>query len=310
MSEIIFHHYPPSPVSEKVRIVFGIKQLSWREVEQNRLPDRPELFAMTGGYRRIPVMQVGADIYCDTMSILDALEQIAPLPSLFPSGEHGLPVALSRWTDDSLFKLAVRVALIPLADELPPEFFADRARLYFGPSVDVQFERSRMAHTESQLRAHFDWIDQQLAAGRPYLAGESAGYADALVWYLYWFITERYASANKLFEPFEQLSQWASRMRAIGHGQSSPMTPAQALQVARDTSSTTAQSVITNDPLGLRAGQAVQISVDADTGEQPVHGKLHRLSVQSVAITRTDTRCGEVVVHFPRAGYRIEPTTD
>jgi len=78
MSEIILHHYPPSPVSEKIRTGPGLKQLSWRSVEQSRLPDRPELFAMTGGYRRIPVMQLGADIYCDSLCILTELERLHP----------------------------------------------------------------------------------------------------------------------------------------------------------------------------------------------------------------------------------------
>ena len=69
MSDIIFHHYPPSPVAEKVRKTFGIKGLSWASCEENRLPPRPELFAMTGGYRRIPVMQIGADIYLSLIHI-------------------------------------------------------------------------------------------------------------------------------------------------------------------------------------------------------------------------------------------------
>ena len=30
--EIIFHNYPTSPFSEKVRIAFGIKRLAWRSV--------------------------------------------------------------------------------------------------------------------------------------------------------------------------------------------------------------------------------------------------------------------------------------
>jgi hypothetical protein len=28
--QIIFHHYPQSPVSEKVRVVFGMKHLAWK----------------------------------------------------------------------------------------------------------------------------------------------------------------------------------------------------------------------------------------------------------------------------------------
>src|SRR5258708_14571965 len=93
MTEMIIHHYPASPVSEKIRAGMGIKKLTWRCVEQNRLPDRPELFAMTGGYRRIPVMQIGADIYCDTQCVLRELERRGPPPPLFSdnSGGVGLP---------------------------------------------------------------------------------------------------------------------------------------------------------------------------------------------------------------------------
>ena len=89
MTEIIFHHYPVSPVAEKVRAGLGIKKLAWRSVEHNRLPDRPELFAMTAGYRRIPVMQIGADIYCDSQCILRELERRFPEPTFFPGPRQG-----------------------------------------------------------------------------------------------------------------------------------------------------------------------------------------------------------------------------
>jgi len=29
MAEVILHHYPQSPVSEKVRVALGIKELDW-----------------------------------------------------------------------------------------------------------------------------------------------------------------------------------------------------------------------------------------------------------------------------------------
>ncbi|MDH3743266.1 MAG: glutathione S-transferase N-terminal domain-containing protein, partial [Hyphomicrobiales bacterium] len=102
MSDLILHHYPPSPVTEKIRTGFGLKGLQWRSCEQNRLPDRPELFAMTGGYRRIPVLQIGADIYCDTQCMFHALEAVKPEPSFFPGDSDGMPFAVSRWTDREL----------------------------------------------------------------------------------------------------------------------------------------------------------------------------------------------------------------
>jgi hypothetical protein len=125
MTELILHHYPLSPCAEKIRAGLGIKKLAWRSVEHNRMPDRPELFAMTGGYRRTPVMQVGADIYCDTQCILRKMERRAPSPTFFPNNDAGLPFALSRWTDGPLFELAFCTVFAPAAHTLPPALVAE-----------------------------------------------------------------------------------------------------------------------------------------------------------------------------------------
>ncbi len=69
MLDVILHHYPQSPVSEKVRIAFGMKDLAWHSVEIPRLPPKPDLMPLTGGYRMTPVMQVGADVFCDSLCI-------------------------------------------------------------------------------------------------------------------------------------------------------------------------------------------------------------------------------------------------
>jgi glutathione S-transferase len=85
-NQIILHHYPQSPVAEKVRIVLGMKGLSWKSVEIPRLPPKPNLVALTGGYRLTPVMQIGADIYCDTKCIIRELQRRFPFPTLFQGG--------------------------------------------------------------------------------------------------------------------------------------------------------------------------------------------------------------------------------
>jgi glutathione S-transferase len=78
--EIILHQYWQSPFTEKVRVVLGMKGLAWRSVEQPSIMPKPELTPLTGGYRRIPVMQIGADIYCDSQVILRELERRYPGP--------------------------------------------------------------------------------------------------------------------------------------------------------------------------------------------------------------------------------------
>src|SRR5215467_8540352 len=106
--EIIFHHYPASPFSEKVRVVFGIKQLAWRSVEIPNMMPKPDLMPLTGGYRKTPVMQIGADIYCDTQIILRELERRYPTPSIFPV-KNGLAYAIAFWSDRLFFMPSVGV---------------------------------------------------------------------------------------------------------------------------------------------------------------------------------------------------------
>ncbi|MDX1401842.1 MAG: glutathione S-transferase family protein [Kiloniellales bacterium] len=305
MPEVILHHYPPSPVSEKVRKAFGLKGMSWYSVEQNRLPDRPELFAMTGGYRRIPVMQIGADIYCDTQCILRALEEAVPEPSLFPEKTSGLAFGLSRWTDGPLLDAAVRLALVPMAESLPPAFAADRARLYFGPDWDYSKEAADLPHTLAQLRAQLSWLEDALKRASKYISGETPGMADLLVWYLIWLIRGRYDGAETFLAEFSELKAWAGRIEDFGTGHATEMSPQDALGIAKESQPQTPEGSDPLDPQGLRPGMRVTIAPIVDSGEAPIEGLVRRTDVNVLTLSHSNTLCGEVAVHFPRVGYRV-----
>lgn len=305
MADLILHHYPPSPVSEKIRTGLGLKSLNWTSVEENRLPERPELFAMTGGYRRIPVLQVGADIYCDTQLIFRVLEDIAPQPSFFPAGGAGLPFGLSRWADAEFFTSAMKVAFAPAVDDLPPALVADRQRLYLGPDGDLTKERADLPHTLAQLRAQLGWLDEALAGGADFLAGGSAGMADLLAWYLYWFVSGRYAQAGDFLAEFPALTAWAERMKAIGHGTSTDMSPAEALAVARAATPVTPERADPADPQGLAPGMAASVAPLTDSAENPVSGVIRSVGRDHIALTLETEAAGTVCVHFPRVGYRV-----
>jgi len=305
--EIIFHAYPQSPVAEKVRVCFGIKGLSWRSVEIPRIPPKPFLTQLTGGYRRTPVMQIGADIYCDSQCIIRELERRFPSPSFFPGGNEGLLWALSRLTDGDLFDLGVKLVLGSAGDQLPKEFAEDRGRLYLGPNWAEGLKAANvdLPHLVAQVRMPMAWLNTQLSDGRTYLMGEEPAAIDAQFFHIVWFLRGRWAQGPAFLSEFPHLQRWEKSVAGVGHGTSSALTPQEAIQLAANAEPLPSSGTTPNDPQGLDVGMNVVISPYVDGGEQPVSGTIRSADAEQVSITRHDETAGELAVHFPRAGYKV-----
>ncbi len=300
--QIILHHYPESPVSEKVRVVLGIKGLSWKSVIIPRLPPKPNLMPLTGGYRQTPVMQIGADIYCDTMCIIQEIETRFPSPTLFPAGTSDLAWGLSQWTDGPLFQDVVTVGLVEMSTSMPPEFLADRGALYFGKDFSLDNIKSRYAECLANVRTQYGWMEKNLQSSA-FMAGEAPGLPDALCYYLVWFLMDRMADADQFMQQLPNLLDWAQRVRDIGHGTWDEMSDLDALAIATESQPQMPTYTDTNDPLGLNIGDA--ITVESANGSSSVTGNLHSLSTDHVALIREDDQVGTVCVHFPRLGYSV-----
>jgi glutathione S-transferase len=126
MTDIILHHYETSPYSEKVRLGLGLKGLTWGSVEIPVIMPKPDLTALTGGYRKTPVLQIGADIYCDSQLIMRELERRHPIPSFYPAG-RGAADALAWWAEKTMFSPVVGIAFAKRPEALPAGFLEDRA---------------------------------------------------------------------------------------------------------------------------------------------------------------------------------------
>src|SRR6202165_6093071 len=172
---IILHHFEPSPFSEKVRLVFGLKNIEWTSVLISRIMPRPDLMPLTGGYRKTPVMQIGADIFCDTQLILRELDALKPSPSLNP--HPGVGDALAWWAEKAMFTPSVIVVFSKIADQLPEDFKQDRAK-FSGRNFDPAAMKAMLPYQLDQLRAHFDWLDRALGDGRNFLLRGQPGTPD------------------------------------------------------------------------------------------------------------------------------------
>lgn len=305
MAEIVLHHYPQSPVSEKVRVGLGIKGLAWRSVEIPRLPPKPDLMPLTGGYRRTPVMQIGADIYCDSQCILRELERRFPAPSFHPDDGAGLAWSVSRWSDGVLFDDTVKLVLGAAADELPEAFAKDRGRLYLGPDADLKSVQADLPHIIAQIRAQFGWLDRQLESGRAFMTGGKPGLADALAYYLIWFVRGRWSEGPRLLAQFPALEAWETRVQAVGHGTPTDLDSKAALAIAHAADPETPEAVDPDDPQGLAHGTNVTVAPLGGGGDPSVAGTVRYVDRDTIAILRDDPQVGRVCVHFPRVGFRV-----
>ena len=305
-SQPIFHHFEASPFSEKIRLIFGLKGIAWHSVLVPRILPKPDLMPLTGGYRRTPVMQIGADIFCDTQMITRVLEARYPEPTLFPNGNAGLPWAVAMWTDRVVFANTVGLVFGSLGDKVPQSFIDDRTKMRGSP-FDVNAMAAALPRFRDQYRAHVAWIEDQLAGGgraRPWLLGD-VSLADFTAYMNLWYVRSNLDTADAWLAEFPRVRDWENRIRAVGHGARSDMTGEEALDIAAKATPAELASGDEHDPSGRKVGDRVSVASD-DFAGIGVEGEIVALSVQHVAIRRHDPRVGEVVVHFPRAGYIVQ----
>ena len=305
MSDIILHHYEFSTFSEKVRAALGFKKLSWRSVDIPGLPPRPLLSPLTGGYRRAPVLQVGADIYCDTHSILAALERLCPEPTLFPAGSQGLARGLGFAWERQMWIPTIGVLVHYIREHIPPEFLKDRKEGYLGVDISKQAMAPQFQEHVQFVRAQIAWLAQALN-GRRFLFGDAPSAADLACWQTIFLLRKNCPADVDALLGLQAIVGWYERILAFGHGQSTPMTSQEAFEVA----SAAAPAAVTHlqphgDPGGLRAGTAVRITPD-DNARVPVEGTLVAADAFDIVIHRRDPQAGDLHIHFPRLGYTVQ----
>lgn len=301
--DLILHHYAGSPFSEKIRLIFGFKGLAWRSVTVPVILPKPDAVALTGGYRKTPFLQVGADVYCDTALIARVVEAARPSPTLYPPGAPLAPL-LAQWADSTLFWTVIPYAMQPAGAAhifagAPPEvlkaFAADRKPFTAG------LTRQTPADAAAALAADLKALDAQVAAGGPWLFGREPSVADFSVAHCLWYL-RRAGPLADILTPHAALGAWLDRVLAIGHGTMHKLRSEEALAVAASAGRHAPTAVQAG--LGFDAGAAVTVAA-TDYGRDPVAGILVGLDADEVVLRRSDPRAGTVHVHFPRKGYQI-----
>lgn len=303
MTDIILHHYGLSPFAEKVRIGLGLKQAAWKSVDIPNVMPKPDLMPLTGGYRKTPVMQIGADIYCDTQLIMLELERRLPSPSFLPKSREGETRAITMWIDRNIFSPAVGVVMSQVADKFGDAFKKDRSE-FSGRTFDPERMRAALPMLRDQTYAQLSLAEAMLADGRKFVLGGEPSLADCALYNPVWFIQQHLGAAAAPLDRLPGITAWSERMKTLGEGKRTDIKATDALEVAK-AAKPEPTSVDANDPSGLKAGQKLSVTPD-DTGKVPVAGTLVGLTADRISIARNDPRVGDVVVHFPRVGFIVQ----
>ena len=308
MPELILHHYDFSNYSEKVRLALGFKGLAWRSVIIPSIAPKPDLTPLTGGYRRTPVLQIGADIFCDTSLIVRELERRFPTPSLFPDDLAAIADTITYWAENRLFRPVSLYVSGSNLEYLPEGLQADRSVMRGLPPPSAEVMRRAVKRNAPLARGQLSQVESILSDGRSWMAGETITVADLAIYHVLWFFSARSKKLAFELAPFEHIAEWMGRVHEIGHGDSTTLDPKDALQIAANALPEEPRPPQSFDE-DLKLGTMVRIRAD-DYGRDPVEGKLIFLDANEVAISREDPQIGEVVVHFPRLGYDLRPLLD
>ena len=311
MADIILHHYAFSTFSEKVRIALGLKGLAYGSVDIAGLPPRPLLEPMTGGYRRAPVLQVGADIYCDTNIILPALERLYPAPtcpSFYPAGSEGVARGLSFAWERAIWIPTIGVLTHFIGEHIPAEFIKDRKEGYLYVDISKEAMAPELPLQRQRVVAQYAWLKAQLSDGRQFLFGDAPGALDLSCYQTICLLRKNCPpDVDAMLGIDGPLPGWYDRITALGHGKPTVMSAEDAFAAARNAQPAPLTHLRPDgDPGGLPAGAKVIVTPD-DNARVPVAGTLVAASDSEIVIHRRDAQAGDLHLHFPRLGFDVLP---
>ena len=308
-TELILHHYEMSPFSEKIRAILGHKKLAWKSVRIPSVMPKPDVLALTGGYRKTPIMQVGADIYCDSALICDVLEHVQPEPPLYPAHLKGVSRVFSQWADSTLFWAAMAYNLQPKGAAHVFAQGSPEAAKAFGEdrkAMAINLTRLRPADATSAYRSYLRRI-AHMAEEHDFLFGVEPCIADFAAYHPLWFTRTRVPVLADVLAITPAVLEWMDRIQALGQGHPEKFSAADAVEVAskadpRLPGGNLLLDSAFQDDHGIALGSRVTITAES-FGPEPTEGELIAATRTHYTLSRTDPRAGTVHVHFPRIGY-------
>jgi len=304
MSEFILHHYPMSPFAEKMRTMLGYAQVPWQSVITREMPPRPKLARLAGGYRKIPVAQIGADVFCDTHLIATEIAALGNKPDLVLENCRADVQAFVKTVDVDIFfacimaggskrlrqKVWQSMSLLDIG-----RFMWDRINMGRTAAIKMPGPRESIP----KVLAHLQQLEASIRAD--FLFGAQPCHGDFSAYHSLWFVRD--LGERSFMNDYPKVIAWMDRMKAFGHGRFSEISADAALAQAAAAQPRAVPDDHRQDPL---IGRQVSIA-PSDYGRDATDGVLVGSGPQRWIIARQDKELGTVHVHFPRQGFSLTP---
>ena len=302
MSGLILHHYDFSNFAEKARLMLGFKGLAWLGVEQPPILPKPDLVPLTGGYRRIPVLQDGADLWCDTRLIARELERRVPSPTLFPAATAGAAEAIAWWAEQQFMRpVALYVSGIN-ADHMPAGLHEDRARLHGLPPPSIEAVRKAAIRNLHLVRPQIRWLADMLT-GRPALSAGRRALHRRLRGLSCGVVLQGPAHRLPATSSVPTRACWRGATAWRRSGTASGPTSLPTKRWRPPARPSLPRRAPRNRRTAIRGPASAPACGPADNARDWVEGEVAFIDAHEIALLRQDPQVGRVAVHFPRLGY-------
>ena len=285
-------------------MALGVAGIQWGSVIVPAQPPRPFLDVFLSGYRRIPVLQIGAHFYCDSALAFDALAEVSD--RLKPAGHLSRTnELLRRHAEDRIF-FAVIAAASPisvlrlLAQDLGLfglfRFLKDRSDMMKGSTVEKLSQRAA-------ARLVKDFVGQLngLLKQDRFLGGAHAGYLDLCCYHPLWMASVINRETLSALPPLVQA--WMQRVAALGHG--SPMPICQN-EIHDKVIADRFQNFVGEVSGPFEQGSLVSVR-PTDYARDSTEGYLVLLDEYQCVIKRNAPSGDAVFLHFPTIGFEVLP---
>lgn len=305
---MILHRTLGSTYSQKIIALLGYTKTPWQSVIANKGMPRPVQEILVGSFaRRMPFLQIGADMYCDS-------DMIAMFIAEQTNHNEFKSTQLSLKEKDLIFSIENELFTAVLASVKPINFitgyfrtvpfktalafFKDRLQLKKeNPDFDITRKKTRY-EWEIIVREFFKKFEEQLLL-TPFLSGkEKPNLVDftAYTHVYYMNVLNRLKFANNT----PTIKEWLKRMNRFSIKNNNELSGTKAIEIAKNSTPLAIPTSLLNS---ANINKQVTIPFNDFLGShitKPLQGVLKGEDDYKYIIARNHPQIGTVHIHIPK----------